>query len=901
VALDSGTRLGPYEITALIGAGGMGEVYRARDTKLNRDVALKILPDAFVLDGDRIARFRREAQVLASLNHPNIAAIYGFEDRGSTHALVLELVEGPTLADRIVKGPIPLDEALPIAKQIAEALEAAHEQGIIHRDLKPANIKLRDDGTVKVLDFGLAKAMEPLSAISPALTASPTITTPAQMTGVGMILGTAAYMSPEQAKGRPADKRSDVWALGCVLYEMLTGKRAFEGEDVSDTLAAVLRADPGWNAVPSATPANIRTLLRRCLEKDVRRRIGSVGTVQFLLTEPAATDAVVPPANRWRERAVWAVALLALAAGLVFLAARKQGDRVLPLVVQFQVEAPPGEFLPGANGAPRFAVSPDGQFIVFGSTLLGKRDQLWVRRLDAPAAQPLRGTETVPVRGIAIQQPFWSSDSRYVAYFDEPASSLKRVDVSTGAVQVVTQVSGNQYAGTWNSGDVILFASSATNGLRRVSASGGTPTQLTTLDRSRQETRHLWPVFLPDGRHFVYHVQASGGTPSAIYLGELDSPQHTKLVESDYGPQFAAPDLLLYIRGQSLMAQRVDLSAGLLTGTPVLVADAVIATNAGRIAVSASNTGVLVFASGPSEGAKQQLIWVDRTGQMQTPLGPPVGSFSIALSPDGRRVALADVATGAAYPDIFVYDIDRDVRTRLTTDPAPDAYPVWSPDGTRIVFRSTRNQKIALYEVLASGSVPEHELLTTDAEESLVPFDWSLDSRLIVFGRGRDLWVLPMTGDRKPVPYLITRFNKIHAALSPNGRWLAYASNEAGSYQIFVQSFPDPSLGKWTVSPAGGVLPRWNRNGRELFYLDTAGRIMTVPVTTEGSFKLGQPVSLFTMASLGTSSVSDRGSPYDVASDGKRFLLSIPQAAPISPPLNVVVNWATRLLAKGSR
>jgi eukaryotic-like serine/threonine-protein kinase len=897
VALAPGTRLGAYAVVSLLGEGGMGEVYRARDIKLNRDVALKVLPDAFALDADRLARFKREAQVLASLNHPHIAHIYGLEGQdgrdGSPLAIVMELVEGPTLADRIAQGLISIDEALPIAKQIADALEAAHERGVIHRDLKPANIKLRPDGMVKVLDFGLAKALEPAVAMSPQVTNSPTITTPAMMTGVGTILGTAAYMAPEQAKGRPADRRSDVWAFGCVLFEMLTGRRAFEGEDVSDTLAAILRGDPNWQALPRQTPSPIDTLLRKCLEKDASRRLGSMSTAQFLLSQasgapPVAKVSVV----NWRERALWIVALAVLVTGATLAVARRQADDIPLPVIQFQVEPPPGEFFNGAQGAPRFSVSPDGQAVVFDSSLPGKRDHLWMRRLDSPVLQPLRATETASVQGLAVQGTFWSADSRYIGFFDEPAARLKKLDVRTGAVQNVIDVPGNQYGGTWNTADIILFASSETRGLQRVSPNGGTPVQVTSLDKSQQDTSHLWPVFLPDGRHFLYHVIATGRRP-AVYLGLLNSPTRTKLVESDFAAQFAPPDTLLYVRGQSLLAQRLDLEKGVLRGTPVLVAESVLGTNMGRLSLSASNTGVIVYANGTPDVGRMQLTWFDRSGNSKVPVGPPIGSAGLRLAPDGRRVAIADIAAGATLPDIWIYDADRDVNSRLTTNPAVDSSPVWSPDGSRLVFRSNRGQVNGLYEVPASGAVSERLLLQVETAILLVPLDWSSDGRLLIFKRGRDIWVMPMDGDHKPVPYLTTPFNEAEATLSPNGQWVAYVSDEAGTNQVFVQSFPDPLGGKVQVSSKGGARPRWSRSGRELFYLTLDGVLTAVPVTTNGRFSAGQAAPLFqTPLSL---TANQNVATYDVSADGQRFLLSVPRELAKSPPLNVVMNWASRI------
>jgi Tol biopolymer transport system component len=895
MALAPGTCLGPYEIVAALGAGGMGEVYRARDTRLKRDVAIKVLPDGFSQDSDRLARFQREAELLATLNHPNIAAVYGLEKTNDLTGIVLELVEGETLADLIARGP--LGEALPIARQICDALEAAHEKGVIHRDLKPANIKVTPTGQVKVLDFGLAKMLEP-DASPTSLTMSPTLSVRA--TYAGVILGTAAYMSPEQARGKPVDRRTDVWAFGCVLFEMLTGRQAFDpGETVSDAVAAVLTREPGWNTLPARTPPAIRRLLRRCLQKDPQQRIPHIGVARIEIEEAraeSATSSDVPVRQarpRLGERVLWAVgALLLLAIGLVAnIAGRKD---VIPTVVRFEIQPPSGEVFPGAQGVPRFAVSPDGQHIAFVSDLPAKRDALWIRSLNALDAKLIRGTELLPDVGRAggLQQPFWSPDSRNIAFFDERGGKLRKVDIHGGAVETVWELPGNQYGGSWNASGIMLVATLATRGIQRISDKGGAPEQVTTVDTPHREISHLWPQFLPDGRHFLYHVQTAGPAPSAIYVGSLDAPDRKRLIDSDYMGQFAPPNQLLYMRGTSLVAQTVDLSTFELTGEPSLLAESIMGTRNGRAGISASDTGVLVYVPGPGDTQSYQIAWRDRSNTPPELFGPAVGALGLRLSPDGKKVAFTDVvADGRAA--IWVYDVDRKVRSALTTDhPSRDSSPIWSPDGAQLVFRSRgENGTDGLYQKPATGAIAEKLLIQFEPGAQVMPLDWSSDSESIVFRKtvgGRSaLWVLSHPADPKPVTYLSNpSFSYIDAALSPNGRWAAYASNESGTYQVHVQPFPDPSGDKRQISSTGGTNPRWRRDGRELYYVDLDGRIIAVSVTTAGDFNVGKSTPLFATP-LGLSS-------FDVTADGEHFVLLGPPSA-TSTPLTVTLNWTAGL------
>jgi len=888
--LATGTRLGPYEIISPLGAGGMGEVYRARDSKLNRDVALKVLPDQFALDPDRLARFRREAQVLASLNHPNIAGIYGLEDAGGFGALVLELVEGPTLADRIAQGSIPLDAALPIARQIAEALEAAHERGIIHRDLKPANIKVRPDGTVKVLDFGLAKALEP--SHGPAdVSQSPTITSPA-MTRMGVILGTAAYMSPEQAKGRAADKRSDVWAFGCVLYEMLTGKRAFGGDDVSDTMAFILTKDPDWIGLPANTPGSIRRLLRRCLEKDRTRRLADVADARIeideALTAPDAELAGVPGVSRGRrERIAWSVAgVLAVLLVIALIPATLYIRRPVaePLPTRFEIQTPP------TSNPTSFALSPDGRQLAFVATAEGA-PRLWVRPLDQVTTQTLGGTE-------GASYPFWAPDGRAIGFF--AGGKLKRIDLAGGTPQVLADAPSER-GGTWNRDGVIVFAPAAFSPLMRVAATGGTPVAVTRLVAG--EGSHRWPQFLPDGRRFLFSMGFGRSATHGVYVGALAGGEPTRVLEAETAAQYAPPGALLLVRQGVLVALGFDETRGVVSGEPIPVAQAVgsdLGVARGTFSVSA--TGVLAHRAGGAE--LRQLVWVDRAGTVRGTVGPPDENAlgNPELAPDGRRVAVQRSVQGNV--DVWLIEVGRGVPSRFTFDASADGEPLWSPDGRRVGFRSTRSAAMDLFEKPASGAADEQSLLVT--AEPKTPLAFSPDGRLLLYVNqdpktGADLWALPVgesKGDRKPFPVVQTAFDEAAGQFSPDGRWLAYQSNESGPVEVYVRPFPGPG-GKSQVSMAGGNQPRWRPDGKELFYVAPDGRLMAVSIgvgADKQTLETGAPVPLFaTRLASGSGITGVVTKPqYAVAPDG-RFLMNVAVEEATGSPITVVLNWDAEL------
>jgi eukaryotic-like serine/threonine-protein kinase len=900
VSFSPGSRVGPYEISAQIGAGGMGEVYRATDTNLARQVAIKVLPASMAADVERLARFDREARILVALNHPNIAAIYGVEKSDGLTALVMEFVEGPTLADRLARGAIPVDESLGIARQIADALEAAHEQGIVHRDLKPANIKLRPDGTVKVLDFGLAKA-EATSARGMDATLSPTITSPALMTGVGVLLGTAAYMSPEQAKGRAADKRSDVWAFGAVLYEMLTGRRAFEGDDVSDTLAAVLRGEPDWSRLPSNTPASIRVLLRRSLEKERRTRLADIADARLEIVE-ASTAAVLPPQRRHALSAKVGWGLCALAAVAIVALANAYWSRspVATQTVTFTIAPPDGWTVAldvGGGGAANvpIAVSPDGRQIVMVARNAEGRARLWVRSLDALGSRELPGTD-------GAVAPFWSPNSQSVAFFAD--GKLKKINVADGLpVTLCSTTSLN--SGAWGTQGVIVFSragggSGGGGALLKVSQSGGVPTQATTL--AAGEVLHIRPSFLPDGRHFLFRVTAVGAS-GGTFVGSLESTERIRL-PGDFGNAVYARGRILFVRESTLMAQPFDEQGLALTGEPVPIADQ-IETSATSIPIgsfSVSQTGVLAYQTGASALGGVQLTWLDRNGKVLGVVGNHARYNDIELSPDGKQ-ALVSIARAEARRDIWLIDLIRDVQTRVTFNDAGAQTSIWSPDGARVVFNVRRGNGSDLLQRPASGG-PERPLLT--GEGFKVPFSWSPDGRFILYSPrtpAMTIWVLPVSGDGKPFPFFQTTPGKEetfsdtsgsggeylvrnYARFSPHGDWVAFVSNESATAQVFVVPFPDATSNRLQVSRSGGREPRWRRDGTEIFYLNE-DTLMAAPVSGTGaSLQIGTPQQVFRFRNAGMGRSS-----YDVAPDGQRFLFVTRVEETSSAPITVVVNW----------
>jgi eukaryotic-like serine/threonine-protein kinase len=881
-----GRQVGGYKILSLLGSGGMGEVYRARDTKLRREVAVKVLPAAFAQDPGRLARFQREARVLATVNHPHIAAIYGIEEADGVRGLVLELVEGPTLADRLTTGPLPVKDALKIARDIADALEAAHEKGIVHRDLKPANIKLALAGAVKVLDFGLAKAWAGDTAGADQWQ-GPTITATAPREG--LILGTPAYMSPEQARGAAVDKRADIWAFGCVLYEMLAGRAPFHGSSITEVLAAVLEREPQWNVLSPNTPARVRALLRRCLQKDPKQRLRDIADARLEIEEvltPSHADAEAPPKTR-RGRvaatvvAVGTIAVVAVGVTLYLRATPAPDTRVFQSSI-----LPPAE----ANLAPlpfqRFALSPDGRLLALVARTGAGPLQLWVQPLDGRPPRVLPGAEGTT--------PFWSPDSRSIGFY--AGLSLKTIDVAGGPPLTVADVSAGNPGATWNHDNVILFSASGEGSvIMRVSASGGTVSPVTTLDRENGETRHWAPFFLPDGRHFLYvaiGTRSSGpAAVNGIYVAALDSKERKLLVPGGASPRYAL-GFLLFLRDQTLLAQPFDVEGLELTDDAAPVAEQVATGGlSGRMgAVTVSDNGVLAYQRG-SRGDVSQLVWVDRTGQQLEALSDRGDYGDVTLSPDGRRAAVTLLDEAGSNRDVWLLDVPRRLRTRFTFDSAEENSPVWSPDG-RVVFSSQRKGFPDVYQKSSRGGDIEDVLLAETGAE--YPLSWSRDGRFLLYGLGSspadtDLWVLPLFGDRKPFPFIQTSFFEFAAAFSPDSRWVAYASNESGRNEIYVVPFPGPG-GKWQVSTAGGNWPRWRRDGREIFYMAPDNRLMVAAVEGQRSgFQVSAVRPLFE-----TRARINQRSMYDVTPDGQRFLINTIVEQTVQP-ITLVVNWPALL------
>jgi eukaryotic-like serine/threonine-protein kinase len=900
MSLSAGTRLGPYEVADQIGVGGMGEVYRATDTDLKRAVAIKVLPASVGADVERLARFQREAEVLAALNHPHIAAIYGLDRSTGVTALVMELVEGPTLAERLEelktegKGPgLPLDEALPIARQIAEALEAAHEQGIIHRDLKPANIKVRGDGTVKVLDFGLAKAMDPAGGAPGSASMSPTLSLHA--TQAGVILGTAAYMSPEQARGRAVDKRTDVWAFGAVLYEMLTGARAFDGEDITEMVAAVVKSTPNWSALPADVPPHIVTLIQRCLDKDRKARIGDIAVARYLLGDAAASGIAPAPAQSRTTEPVprtagqtlgralpWMVAgvmtTVAALAGLLYL---RQPATPMTEVSRFEVlapeDAPFGEVI---------RISPDGRLIAFSATGGGDTQRrLWVRALDSLQARPLAGTEG------STDGLFWLPDSLTLVF--SAGGKLRKITVTGGPAQVICDVKAAARGGFLTADNRIVFGMAANFGIQACAAGGGAVTSITSL-RPGQEYNHSSPILLPDGRHFLFTRDA--GLESGIYLGSLDAKPDEQ-TGTRVLPDFSAvayvrgadggPGYILFVRDDTLMAQGFDTGTLALTGDAVPVGENLL--NSGSF--SASREGALVYLT--AGGNNVQLTWFDRQGKTLGTIGRVGRTLgNMRFSPDGTRLA-ANRSERGALGDIWVVDLAQGSETRLTTDPTLDYAPVWSPDGKRIAFASDRDGPGNLYVRAADGAGRDELLLKTGEEKS--PHDWSQDGRFLLFSvqtaKGRDIWVLPMdagpVGDRKPVPYLRTDAQETNARFSPDGRFVAYTSDESGSIEVYVRPF-DPASpeasgtgsGKVRISLSGGGTPRWLLNGKELVYAAPDRKRWSVDVKTTPTLRVGTPRLLGEFPRANAAPTPD----------GQRMLIGVPVSEQ-QPSATVVLNW----------
>ncbi|MFI5165494.1 MAG: protein kinase [Thermoanaerobaculales bacterium] len=894
--MQNGTRLGPYEIVAPLGAGGMGVVYRAKDTRLGREVALKFLPEGFADDPERHARFEREAKLLASLNHPHIAALYGLEHLDSQHGLVMELVDGEGLDERIARGAIPPDEAIPIALQIADALEAAHEKGIAHRDLKPANVKVRSDGTVKVLDFGLAKAWEDQGANSdPAL--SPTIT--GHHTRAGVILGTAAYMSPEQARGKPVDKRADIWAFGCVLYEMLTGERTFGGDTITDVIAAVVTREPDWTRLPSEITPRTREALKRCMEKDPKRRFRDIGDARFELEEGARASSAEPrsgvpapvvttPPPR-RAALPWIASALGLALAVTFAVAFVRTGSDHPRSVRAYI-LPTDKTHFTFNGSTGGAVlAPDGTRIVYAATDEAGRKLLWLRPLDSLTAQPLEGTD-------GASYPFWSPDSRFVGFF--VPGKLKKIDILGGPPQTICDASSGR-GGTWSPDGVIVFAPDVYGGMRRVSSAGGASAPITELDRSRGQTSQRWPVFLPDGRRFLFwagNPTASSQETRGIYVGSLDDKSQRFLFQADSDALYAPPGYLLYLREQTVMAHPFDAGSLKFKGEAFPVAEDVASPESYRLGrFSVSQDGTLVYLTGQNDRA--QVLWLNASGQQAGgSLGEAAIIGGIRLSPSGQTLAEIVQEPQTKNVDVWLVDLARGVKTRFTFDPAADFDPVWSPDGSRIAWAANTKGHFDLYVKSSTGAGEAEALLAS--EEDKYCTDWSHDGRFIAFteldpkgNNGADIWILPLFGDRKPYSFLATPFNEGNAVFSPDGRWLAYQSNESGKTEIYITPFPQAG-GKWQVSQGGGLTPSWRADGQGLYFSTPDGRLMEAPVAAKGpAVEVGAPHEF---SKVQMSSPNPGAWGYAATPKSDRVLV-LQSEKGVAVPLTLVTHWTEGL------
>jgi serine/threonine protein kinase/Tol biopolymer transport system component len=921
--------IGGYRILSPLGAGGMGEVWRAEDTKLGREVALKVLPEEFAADPQRLERFEREAKVLASLNHPNIATLFGLEktsvipseassrvegspeerdgrdsqhspeksgdpstpashgdasaqdDRKVTTFLSMELVEGEDLSERIKRGPVPVDEALAIALQIADALEAAHEAGIVHRDLKPANIKLTEDGVVKVLDFGLAKTWETEAADS-SLSLSPTLTQHA--TAAGVILGTAAYMSPEQARGKKVDRRADIWSYGVVLWEMLTGRKLFEGDTVSDVLAAVLTRDLSFDDLPKDTPGSVNRLLSRCLRREPKERLGWIGDARLELVddsspfEAGASPRTLP--GRFRPGLWLLVAALGiLALGIIFWAARFPA--LEERTVRFPVIAPEGTVyhLEGLGPGPA-EVSPDGTRVAYSARDEDGIIRVCIRALASVESVCLEGTE-------GAQYPFWSPDGESIGFFTRSGASLRVIPSDGGAVRTVC-ASRNGKGGTWNEDETIVFTPDSNTPLFAVPVEGGEPRQLTTFGEMRGDNSHRHPVFLPDGKRFLYIARSVRGSDgNTIMVGSLDGELNVELMRSPVAVKYAGGSLL-YLRGVDLMARPFDVDRLEFTGDEVLVADGVIIIGGAARGVFSAADHVLVYQRGDYE-TRSELVWLDRSGNRTGVLGDVASYYSVAVSPDGSRVAVPVTNGTIGTHDLWIYDVARDLRSRVTFDDGEEFVAVWSPDGRELYYSANSAGPLNLYRLLPGESLEPEFIL--GGEPSLFATAVSPDGSRILISRehpetASDILMLDLDGGGEPEVVRATRFSEEHAVFSPDGRWVAYTSNESGRPEVYVSSVSGAGR-QWQISSDGGIWPRWIRGTSEILFQDGSGRFVAVPVRT------GE-----TGVEIGTQEVLFDGYPgtrlyqlYDVTQDGQRILFRMLSSQDPPDPPTVVVNW----------
>ena len=876
MSLTPGTRLGPYEILSPIGAGGMGEVYKAHDTRLGRVVAVKVLPAHLSSSEEMRQRFEREAKAISQLSHPHICALYDVGSHDGTEYLVMEYLEGETLATRLAKGSLPLDQTLSCGIQIADALDKAHRQGIVHRDLKPGNVMLTKSG-VKLLDFGLAKAMAPASPQS-GLTSLPTVATPQNLTQQGTILGTFQYMAPEQLEGSEADARSDIFALGAVLYEMATGQKAFSGKSQASLIGSILKDEPpAISSIAPMTPPALDRVIKTCLAKDPENRFQTAHDVKLQLAwiaeggSQAGLPAPVVARRKNREKLAWAIAgaavLAALALGIGFIRRAPAPRRM----VRFDIATPEGIT---TIDAPR--ISPDGRYLAFNATDSTGKSRIYVRPLNALSAQPLAGTE-------GTTRPFWSPDSRFLGFFAE--GKLKKIEVSGGPAQKICD-SPSGADGSWSPEGVVLYDGRVNDPIYRVSAAGGTPVVAVKPDASRKEAEVGWPEFLPDGRHFLYMATGQKPEDNSYRIGSLDSAESRALAPAQTLVSYAPPGYLLFVRDKTLVAQPFDVKALKTTGEPIPLAEHIGTDAVGLARFSVSRDGTLAYRTGESG---DRMVWVDRSGREGEPIGDPGDYHNPALSPGGDRLAfdLADPRSGKR--DIWVRDLKRGVSSRFTFGGGDAFCPLWSSDGSRIVFTEGQD----LFEKAADGQGEEKLVLKSD--DLKIACDWSRDGQFIAFASraketGFDIWTLPTSGERKPIPFLKTRFVELWPVFSPDGRFLAYQSNESGRFEVYVQSFPGPG-GKWQISTSGGAEARWRADGKELYYRAPDQKLMAVEIQAGSGFTAGVPQALF----AGRFDTGIARARYLPTLDGRRFLTVAPLGREAMTPTTVVLNWFAEL------
>jgi serine/threonine protein kinase len=883
-----GRTLGHYRVVSLLGSGGMGEVYRATDTRLDRTVALKVLPAHLSSDPERRQRFEREARAVSSLSHPHICALYDVGQQDGIDYLVMEYIEGESLADRLAKGPLPVDLALRYAVQITDALDKAHHARLVHRDLKPANIMLTKSGA-KLLDFGLAKLRG--SESEAVLTGQSDLATErARLTREGTIVGTLQYMAPEQLEAGTVDARTDIFAIGAVLYEMITGKKAFTGKSQASLIAAILSSEPQpVSTVQPMAPPTLDRVVKTCLAKDPDDRWQTAHDLMLELKwvaetgSEANTAALIVVRGRNRERLAWILAvalLLGLVAALVF---------IIPYFRRSPTEVSATRFIiPGSEKLPLLdsSISPDGRRLIYRTSSEGKQ-QLWIRPLDSLTAQPLPGTDKIS------WPAFWSPDGRYVGFFAD--SKLKKIELSGGPAQAIADAPEPR-GGSWNREGVIVFSPSTISPLYRV-LTGGEVTQLTTLDESRQETTHRWPFFLPDDRHFLYLARSAQSERTGIYVGSLDSKEVKWITSADSNVSYTRPGYLLFVREGTLMAQPFDVDKLEVKGEAFPIIQRIrYISDIALAGFSVSSDGVLVYTTG--NPVPNQLTWFDRSGKQLGTVDPPAAYSRLRLSPDEKRVAVERSDSPAYYRDIWLIELARGVASRLTSDPTEDSFPVWSPDGGRIAFSSNREGQFNLYQKLSSGAGGDEELLKSAEPKFML--DWSPDGRFILYRTPgwktrADVWVLPLFGDRKPFPLLQTNFAETWARFSPDGRWVAYVSDETGTDEVCVREFQG-SGDTWHVSTGGGSFPRWRRDGKELFY-NSGGKLMAVDVKASGSgFAAGVPKLLFEKSVSSSPSLNVRMAGYfDVSGDGQRFLIPVQVEESLPEPITVVLNWTADL------